>query len=188
MRMNDFAVLNYAFTGAANAADITGGRATPVFASKVPQLRGATLTGGVEARLRDEDLVLRRAGAAVALKIQAIDCAQGASSRWARACRRDPHPHRAHPGQPDRRAAPVLLRQPAVPRARGPVPGLGVHQPDDRPPSRFCVQVTPRTNLANDVSATFVARDSAQLAVPVPQADCDAATPVTARHCGGVAV
>ena len=40
MRSADVAVLNQAFTGAANAMDMTGGRFTPVFASKVPDHRG----------------------------------------------------------------------------------------------------------------------------------------------------
>ena len=35
IRSTDFAVLNQAFTGAPNALDMTGGRFTPVFASKV---------------------------------------------------------------------------------------------------------------------------------------------------------
>src|SRR5688500_18385509 len=37
VRLRDFAVYDYAFTGAATPEDITGGRRTPVYASKVPQ-------------------------------------------------------------------------------------------------------------------------------------------------------
>ncbi len=41
-------VTGWTFTGAANPGDLTGGKRTPVFASKTPDLRGATLTGGME--------------------------------------------------------------------------------------------------------------------------------------------
>src|SRR3712207_2527586 len=71
VRLSDWAVFDYAFTGAANPEDITGGVRTPVFASKIPDHRGATLTSGVEVRLRDGDLVIERSGSAVAMKIQA---------------------------------------------------------------------------------------------------------------------
>ena len=70
-------VTNWTLTGAANAADITGGKRTVVFASKTPNLRGATLTSGMEIRLRDGDLRLERSGGGVDMKIQAKDCAQG---------------------------------------------------------------------------------------------------------------
>lgn len=48
-------VRDWTLTGAANPADITGGKRTPVFASKLPDLRGSTLTGGLDIRLRDGD-------------------------------------------------------------------------------------------------------------------------------------
>jgi hypothetical protein len=70
-------VRSWTLTGAANPADITGNRRTVVFASKTPDLRGATLTSGLTIRLRDGDLRLERSGAAVDMKIQAKDCAQG---------------------------------------------------------------------------------------------------------------
>jgi hypothetical protein len=58
------------------------------------------------------------------------------------------------------------------------------------PAGQFCVQVSTRTNIANDFSPDLVARDSAQVADRVPQADCNTAKPVTlsAQHCGGVSV
>ena len=40
VRASDFAVLDYAFTGAPNDLDMTGGRFTRVWASKVPDLGG----------------------------------------------------------------------------------------------------------------------------------------------------
>src|SRR3979411_1106374 len=36
VRPSDFAVFNYAFTGAPSPEDITGGRLTPVYESKIP--------------------------------------------------------------------------------------------------------------------------------------------------------
>jgi len=58
------------------------------------------------------------------------------------------------------------------------------------PPSTFCVQVSTRVNIANDLSRRFVARDSSQVADRVPQPACNTATPVTpsVRHCGGMSV
>ena len=77
VRAADFAVLDYAFTGAANEEDMTGGRFTPVWASKVPDHRGATLTSDLEVSLDEEDLVIMRTGPGISMKIQAKDCAQG---------------------------------------------------------------------------------------------------------------
>ena len=58
------------------------------------------------------------------------------------------------------------------------------------PPSRFCVQVSPRVNIANDASPQFVARDSAQVATRVAQPDCNTAVPLnpSVEHCGRVSV
>ena len=51
-------VRDWTFTGAPNVADITGGRRTEVFDSKSPDLRGATLTSGLEVRIGQGDLVI----------------------------------------------------------------------------------------------------------------------------------
>ena len=59
MRTIDFAVLNQAFTGAANPLDITGGRFTPVFASKVPNHRGLVLSSAISVELDAESLSCR---------------------------------------------------------------------------------------------------------------------------------
>ena len=58
------------------------------------------------------------------------------------------------------------------------------------PPSRFCVQVSDRVNIANGFSRKFVARDSAQVAQRISQADCNTVPPLvpSAAHCGGVSV
>jgi hypothetical protein len=190
VRSADFAVLDYAFTGAANPQDITGGRFTPVFAGKVPDHRGLTLTSGVEARLRDEDLVLRRGGSSLDMKIQAKDCAQGGIFQM--------EPERddgtrtrivhtlATPAEPA--LTPFYFDNPRFRERAGEFLGSGCTSTVTGPPGQFCVQVTPRVNIANDASPAFVARDSAQLAVRVPQADCDTVPAVGARHCGGVSI
>jgi hypothetical protein len=61
---------------------------------------------------------------------------------------------------------------------------------DTGPPSRFCVQVTTRVNVANDFSKNFVLRDSSQVATRISQADCNTATAVSpsVKHCGSVSV
>jgi hypothetical protein len=58
------------------------------------------------------------------------------------------------------------------------------------PPSRFCVQVTARVNIANDFSKKLVLRDSAQVATRINQIDCNTATPLSpsVRHCGSQSV
>jgi hypothetical protein len=73
-----FGVLNYTMTGAPNALDITGGRATPVFESKMPDHRGLVLNSSVSVELSSSaDVVLTRTGPGVTMKIQAKDCANG---------------------------------------------------------------------------------------------------------------
>ncbi len=76
--VSDFAVYNYALTGAANPLDMTGGVFTPLFASKVPNLNGATLDAGdLEVKLFEGGGELRRRGLGAGMKLQLKDCAQG---------------------------------------------------------------------------------------------------------------
>jgi hypothetical protein len=76
--VSDFAVYNYALTGAANELDMTGGVFTPLFASKVPNLNGATLDAGeLEVKLFQGGGELRRRGVGAGMKLQLKDCAQG---------------------------------------------------------------------------------------------------------------
>src|SRR5262245_56677219 len=72
-----FAVRDYTLTGVANELDLTGGVRTVIFASKVPDLRGAVLNGGVSLELKDTDIEIQRAGGGVTMKLQAKDCASG---------------------------------------------------------------------------------------------------------------
>jgi hypothetical protein len=62
------------------------------------------------------------------------------------------------------------------------------------PPSTYCVKVTPRVNIANDLSAKFVLRDSAQVATRIAQAQCGPdftntlGLSETRDHCGGMSI
>ena len=188
VRASDFAVLDYAFTGAANDEDMTGGRFTPVFASKVPDLRGAALTSDVQVSLDQGDLVIMRTGAGVSMKVQAKDCAQGGifqmePERGDGQTTRIVHTlaQSSEPGM-----TPFYFDNTNFRQRVGQFLGDACTDVATGPPSRFCVRVSTRTNIANDVSPDFVARDSAQVAERVDQPECNTATPVSpsVEHCG----
>ncbi len=192
VRLSDWAVFDYAFTGAANPEDITGGMRTPVFASKIPDHRGARLTSGVEVRLDDEDLVIERSGVTLDMKVQAKDCARGGIFQM--------EPERADgtrtrvvhrlASSPTAAMTPFYFDNPRFRERVGQYVGSECTDPVTGPAAEFCVQVRTRTNIANRFSPAFVARDSAQLAERVDQTDCGTATPVTpaVEHCGGASV
>jgi hypothetical protein len=191
IRFADFAVLDYAFTGAANPEDLTGGVRTPVWESKVPDLRGITLTSAISVSLSSQNLELSRSGTGASIKITALDCATGGIFQM--------EPQR---GDGTRTRFTHTLAQGAG--ALTPFyfdnPNFRAHEDeflgDDctsvvtGPPSEFCVQVSTRVNLGNDFSKKFVARDSAQVAERVDQTDCNTATPVdpSVNQCGRVSV
>ncbi|MFJ5693829.1 hypothetical protein ACIP9X_08235 [Arthrobacter sp. NPDC093125] len=187
----NFAIHNYAFTGAANELDITGGRATPVFASKIPDHRGLVLNSAITLEVKDEEVALLRNGTGgLTMKIQAKDCAQGGifqmePERGDAAATRIVH----------RLAAGAFYFDNADFRARlGQFLGSACTSVETGPPSQFCVQVRPRVNIGNNVSAEFVVRDSAQVAERVPQPACgpdfsnNLGLPETRDHCGGMSV
>jgi hypothetical protein len=72
-----FGVRDWVLTGAANPLDITGGRRTTVFASKIPNHRGLVLNSAIQIDSNGESLVLTRTGPGLTMKIQAKDCANG---------------------------------------------------------------------------------------------------------------
>jgi hypothetical protein len=77
--VTDFSIYDWALTGAANPQDLTGGRFTPIWASKVADLKGAKLSRELEVKPNDaagSGLVLQRSGGAK-MKVQAKDCATG---------------------------------------------------------------------------------------------------------------
>jgi hypothetical protein len=192
VQASDFALFDYAFTGAPNEEDMTGGRRTPVWASKVPDHRGLALSSGVSVELDEEDLVIGRTGTGLSMKIQSKDCAQGGIFQM----------------EPERGDATAtrIVHTLAGASAGGPVPfyfdnprfrarvgqflGSGCTSVLTGPPGQFCVRVATRVNIANGVSRDFVARDSAQVATRVPQPHCNTATPLTpsVAHCGAVSI
>src|SRR5690349_21193024 len=192
VRSSDFAVLNQAFTGAANELDLTGGRFTPVYASKVPDHRGLSLSSGIAIELKEEGLTLQRTGTGVSMKLQAKDCAQGGIFQM--------EPQRADGGttrvthtlaqSSTPGLTPFYFDNPNFRSRIGQFLGSGCTSVVTGPPGQFCVQVAARVNIANGLSRRFVARDSAQVATRVPQPACNTATPLTpsVRHCGGVSV
>jgi hypothetical protein len=56
-------VRNYMLTGAANPLDMTGGVATPIFESKLPDHRGLVLSAPLDVQLDGETIALSREGA-----------------------------------------------------------------------------------------------------------------------------
>jgi len=144
-------VTDYTLTGAPNPLDMTGGRRTVVFAAKTPDLGGRTLTGALTVEASGQDVLLQRAGDGVSMKIQAKDCAQGGTFQM--------EPERAD-------LAPTVVTHTLAD---------GVFY-FDNPFFRERVgqvlngvTVATRVNIANDVSASFVARDSAQVATKLSQ-------------------
>ncbi len=169
-------VRDWTLTGAANAADITGGRRTVVFASKSPDLRGSVLSGGLHLRLGDGGLRLERSGGGVDMKIQAKDCAQGGifqmeparADNTATVFTHTLAPSTFYFDNPNFRAR-IGTTVPFVTTA-----GQTIQMP-----------VAARVNFGNDVSPKFVGRDSAQVATRVSQPTC---TNAFGTHCGGVSV
>ena len=191
VRLADFALFDYAFLPTDNEGDMTNGVVTPVFESKIPDHRGAELTSGVTVQLAQEGLLIARSGAGISMKITAKDCAQGGifqvEPQRADGTRTRFVHTLANVGGP---VTPFFFDNPNFRARVGQFLGDDCTSVTTGPPAKFCVQVTARVNIANDFSPKFVARDSAQVATRVNQADCNTATPLTpsARHCGGVSV
>lgn len=187
-----FGVRNWTLTGAANPLDITGGRRTVVFASKIPDHRGLVLTDGVDLELKDGDLVMRRTGTGLSMKIQAKDCANGGVFQM--------EPARGDGG---RTLITHVLAEgvfyfdnPNVRDRLGeriPCSGIladGTLVACQGANADGTVTVTARVNFANDLSSSFVGRDSPQVADRVA-VDCantipNPFHPGTVSHCGGV--
>ena len=80
-------------------------------------------------------------------------------------------------------------------RARlGQFVGSGCTDPQTGPAGQFCVKVTPRVNIGNDVSRDFAVRDSSQVAQRIAQPLCgpdftnDLGLSETKDHCGQMSV
>ena len=142
--------------------------------------------------MKEEDVTLQRTGTGLSMKVQAKDCAQGGifqmePERSDRSTARIVHTLAA---STTTGLTPFYYDNPNFWARIGQFLGSGCTSPQTGPAGQFCVQVTARVNISNDLSPKFVARDSAQVATRVPQTACNTAAPLTpsVRHCGGMSV
>jgi hypothetical protein len=175
------AVYDYAFTGAPNPLDQTGGRRIVLYAAKVPDHRGLTLTNAASIRLDKENLELSRTGTGLSMKLQAKDCANGGIFQM-------------EPERSDGTATRVT-------HTLGPDafyfdnPNFRAREGDVVPYKDTTATVTARINIGSDLAPKLVARDSPQVATRVTQG-CVNSIPAPRRpggvqtvdHCGGVSV
>ena len=173
-----FGVLNYTLTGAPNPRDLTGGRPTPVFASKMPHHRGLVLASAVELQLVGESMVILREGPGLTMKVQAKDCAQGGVFQM--------EPERA-----DETA--TLFTHTLADEAFYFDNGNFRQREGDVVPYKDTTIVVPsRINFANSFSRKFVGRDSSQVAERLDEPGCVNRIPTrrggteTVLHCGKV--
>ena len=173
-----FGILNYTLTGAPNRLDMTGGRRTPVFDSKLPDHRGLVLTGEVELELKDEALVILREGPGLTMKVQAKDCATGGLFQM--------EPERA---DQTRTLFTHVLAQEAFYFDNG---NFRQREGEVVPYKDTTIVVPSRINFGNDFSRKFVGRDSPQVAERLDEQNCinrinrRIGAPETVLHCGRV--
>jgi hypothetical protein len=153
-----FGVLNFVMTGAANTKDLTGGRPTPVFESKLPDHRGLYLNSAVNVELSEGGIVLTRSGPGVTMKIQAKDCATGGIFQMEVERTDDTKTVFTH-----KLADSAFYFDNRNFRNR---------EGDVVPYKDTTLVVTPRVNFGNDYSRKFVGRDSAQFADRIPAPAC----------------
>ena len=174
-----FGVLNYTMTGAPNALDITGGKATPVFESKMPDHRGLALSSNVSVELSSSaDVVLTRTGPGLTMKIQAKDCANGGVFQMEVARADDTKTVFTH-----------KLAQSAFYFDNR---NFRNREGDTVAFKDTTIKVGPRINFGNDYSRKFVGRDSPQFADRIAEPACT--NNIVTRtggiskvlHCGGV--
>ena len=180
-----FGVYDYAFTGAPNPLDQTGGRRIVLYAGKVPDHRGLTLTNAASLRLDKENLEFSRTGTGVSMKLQAKDCANGGIFQM-------------EPERSDGTATRFT-------HTLGPDafyfdnPNFRAREGDVVPYKDTTATVTARINIGSDLAPKLVARDSPQVATRVdsgPTHPCVNSIPAPRRpggfqtvdHCGGVSV
>ena len=124
------------------------------------------LNSAITVTLGAESLEIGRTGTGVSMKIQAKDCAQGGVFQM--------EPQRSsgalttivHTLATSTVAGltPFYFDNPFFRARIGQFLGADCTSVVTGPPSKFCVQVTARTNIANDLSPKFVLRDSTQVA------------------------
>ncbi|MBV0882165.1 hypothetical protein KTQ42_23090 [Noviherbaspirillum sp. L7-7A] len=174
-----FGIRNYILTGASNALDITGGVATQVFESKMPDHRGLVLTEDVSVSLSSSaDIVLTRSGPGVTMRIQAKDCANGGLFQMEVARADETKTMFTH----------VLAQSAFYFDNRN----FRDREGDLVPYKETYIKVGPRINFGNDYSRKFVGRDSPQFADRVAEPLCTnniltrTGTYAKVLHCGGV--
>lgn len=174
-----FGISNYTMTGAPNKIDITGGRATPVFESKMPDHRGLVLNSAVTVELSSSaDIVLTRTGPGLAMKIQAKDCANGGIFQM--------EVQRADETKT------VFTHKLAQSAFYYDNRNFRNREGDIVPFKDTTIKVTPRINFGNDFSPKFVGRDSPQFADRILEPLCtnNIVTRTGAiskvQHCGGI--
>jgi len=192
VNLADFAVLDYAFTGAPNPLDMTGGVRTPIFASKQPDHRGLVLTSAITVESEEGDLVITRSGTGgLTMKIQTKDCAAGGIFQMEVERGDGTRTRITHTlVQNNGALTPFFFDNPNFRARVGQFLGADCTSVTTGPPSTFCVQVTTRVNIANDFSKKLVLRDSSQVATRISQPACNTAAPLTpsAAHCGSVSI
>jgi len=174
-----FGIRDWAFTGAPNPLDITGGRRTPVWAEKTPDHRGLVLNSAVEVESKGPDLVITREGTGgLTMKIQAKDCANGGNFQM-----------EVERGDQTTTLFTHLLDAEAFYFDN---PNFRAREGDLVPYKDILIPVPARVNIANDFSNKFVARDSPQVAVRRNEPNCVNLIPkrdgtlAEVLHCGGV--
>jgi hypothetical protein len=173
-----FGVLNFTMTGAANTKDLTGGRPTPVFESKLPDHRGIILNGNVSVELSDGGINLTRSGPGVTMKIQAKDCATGGIFQME--------------VQRSDETKTVFTHKLADSAFYFDNRNFRNREGDTVPYKDTTLTVGARINFGNDYSRKFVGRDSPQfadrIAAPTCSNDIVTRTGGIARvlHCGAV--
>ncbi len=187
-----FGVRDWTLTGAPNPLDITGGRRTVVFASKIPNHRGVVLNGDVQIDSSGGSLVITRSGPGVTMKIQAKDCANGGVFQMEVERADNTETVFTHvlgdgvfyfdnPNVRDRLGE--RLPCSGILADGTPVICNGAN-PDGT------VTVTARVNFANDLSSKFVGRDSPQVATRIangcPNNIPNPFHPGSVNHCGGI--
>ena len=176
-------VRNYTLTGAPNPLDMTGGVATPIFESKLPDHRGLVLSAALDVQLDGETIALSREGTGLAMTISAKDCANGGVFQM-EVERSDGtntvFTHTLASGGGN--LAPFYFDNRKFRDREG----------DAVPYKDTTVVVTPRINFANDYSSRLVGRDSPQQATRLVDNACAnnivtrTGATVVVRHCGGV--
>jgi hypothetical protein len=187
-----FGVFDYTFTGAANRGDMTGGHPVDVFASKVPDHRGLTLTSAISLQLDDKGnaSITRTGTGGLSMTLTAKDCSQGGIFQM--------EPER---GDGTRTRITHTLADgsfyydnPNFRAQLGQFLGADCTDVTTGPPSEFCVQVTPRVNIGTTGSAGMILRDSLQVATRIQQPACGPdftntlGLAETRNFCGGMAV